>query len=947
MLWHITLRSFTNNVSAIRKLKALHGKCTKHKSGASSIIKQALEIYDDIEGTKNETVIDTFVRLCIDCNTPHEVLSIWTDVEGNPNLSYLLLLKCCVRIHIRHPFDITKCIQILTWMKQSKQTYKKSQMVDYSTSICQLLSKCMHDSEVQQIHDAIRHNCKDIYIQTALIKAYSKHSNHTDIIWNIFNAIPEHKKDAVAVGTMMQCLMNHNETRDALRLYDRYYYINDDISHVMAIKACIRTNDFELGHRICSQIHTPDKQQRIELSNILIEFYATCGDMDHALEVFRCIKNDQKDDVTIATMMKWCVKNDKPQQALEIYNQFHTQTNDVSWSLAIQACIQANDLHMGRKIHSQLKHSRKPLSVALKNTLIDMYGKCGMHNSDSITNAMSIFNSIQDKDKDSVVLNTMMSALIHHNAHAKAVDLFEQYRMLHDGVSNLLAIKACIHIHDGLRKGEELYHAFVSHGFVASVKFKTALIDFYGSHSVMRKALDVFESISETQRDTICINSMMTTFINNECEDQAMELYDKYQSWTNDTSHVLALKAATNRKDYDQGRKICAKVETNRKQSIELLTALIDFYGECNDIKHAEQWYSTAKEQNNSVCLNVMMKQYVNNHCNDKALSLYDRSLMHHVSAVSHRLALKACMNLHYFAKGEHIITNVMKYSHDDDMEFKAAMIHFYGYFNEIRKAVHVFDGVRHNDMNIGIVNAMLNAYCDCKLSSQCVRFFETLHRRHPNIALNVSSYVLILKVCAQSTSIRFGKKVHEEIKGKPWLLEDKEIQLCLISFYGKCGMMDMCWDIFNGIGAKSKDSDNQIWNVMIHALGRNNDIESCQRLYNEMTHAYGFKPDVWTFRKLLNAYSYSGNVDKAQQLWDVITDQSIKYDSFVITTLIDCLARKGMVSDAKQIWIEYEENKSIMNHPNDKKMLMALMAGCSKCKNTHIGEEVYKEIKR
>merc|ERR1712113_104172 len=72
-----------------------------------------------------------------------------------------------------------------------------------------------------------------------------------------------------------------------------------------------------------------------------------------------------------------------------------------------------------------------------------------------------------------------------------------------------------------------------------------------------------------------------------------------------------------------------------------------------------------------------------------------------------------------------------------------------------------------------------------------------------------------------------------------------------------------------------------------------------------------------------------------------------MKYDSFVVTTMMDCPSRKGLLNEAMDLWREYEQEKAVENHPNDKKMLMALMSGCSKHKDAEIAEEVYSEIKR
>ncbi len=84
-------------------------------------------------------------------------------------------------------------------------------------------------------------------------------------------------------------------------------------------------------------------------------------------------------------------------------------------------------------------------------------------------------------------------------------------------------------------------------------------------------------------------------------------------------------------------------------------------------------------------------------------------------------------------------------------------------------------------------------------------------------------------------------------------------VGISLINFYGKCGVIGKCEEIFEYIRKYEFDtfvSETSIWNAMIHAYGRNGNIENVKDLYNEMINENGIMSDCQTYIMLLNAYT-------------------------------------------------------------------------------------------
>ena len=74
-----------------------------------------------------------------------------------------------------------------------------------------------------------------------------------------------------------------------------------------------------------------------------------------------------------------------------------------------------------------------------------------------IQDALNIFNSIDDDEKDTIMITTMMKILIANKRYDLALIIYDFYNKLHDNISHILAIKACIKS-DNYDRGDEIYN---------------------------------------------------------------------------------------------------------------------------------------------------------------------------------------------------------------------------------------------------------------------------------------------------------------------------------------------------------------------------------------------------------------------------------------------------------------------------------------------------------
>eukprot|EP01083_Nonionella_stella_P180454 643579_1 len=183
--------------------------------------------------------------------------------------------------------------------------------------------------------------------------------------------------------------------------------------------------------------------------------------------------------------------------------------------------------------------------------------------------------------------------------------------------------------------GTEIISTYIDYRKISN-KTLNAIIGFYGAFNEIHSAESVFESIPKQNVNTININALMTCYLRNNKTNKCMALYQENHELLDNISHLLALKACIKSRNHELGRRIITQCV--EPCSIELLTTMIDFYGQCKDTTSCINIFRSIPHRNRTVVtIGAMMKSYIKNHCNQKAISLSNG-----VNAMTPRICLQS-----------------------------------------------------------------------------------------------------------------------------------------------------------------------------------------------------------------------------------------------------------------------------------------------------------------
>lgn len=138
--------------------------------------------------------------------------------------------------------------------------------------------------------------------------------------------------------------------------------------------------------------------------------------------------------------------------------------------------------------------------------------------------------------------------------------------------------------------------------------------------------------------------------------------------------------------------------------------------------------------------------------------------------------------------------------------------------------------------------------------------FTETLNiytsMTHSGVHGNNFTYPLLLKACANLTSILYGTMLHGHVL-KLGFQGDIFVQTSLADMYSKCSLVASARNVFDEMPQRNAVS----WNAMISAYSRVSWMDKAMSLLKEMW-VLGFEPSSSTFVSILSCYSNLGSFD-------------------------------------------------------------------------------------
>ncbi|XP_027090938.1 pentatricopeptide repeat-containing protein At4g18520, chloroplastic [Coffea arabica] len=298
-------------------------------------------------------------------------------------------------------------------------------------TVCSVLDACGEEKGLKlgkQLHGAIvkRQYRMDIFVGTSLVDMYAKCGEMEDSRM-VFDGM--RKRNTVTWTSLIAGYARNGLGEEAIRHFrvmQRRRIAANNLTMVSILRACGLLGALQMGKEVHAQVFRNHVQGNIFIGSALVWLYCRCVNYSAASKVLQHMP--LRDVVSWTSMISGCARLGHEQEALEYLKEMlgeGVDPNCFTYSSALKACAQLEDIRQGKLIHSSINKTPASSNVFVGSALIHMYAKCG-----HLAEAIRVFDSMPERN-----LVSWKAMIIAYARNGLCRDAFKlMYRMQAEGI---------------------------------------------------------------------------------------------------------------------------------------------------------------------------------------------------------------------------------------------------------------------------------------------------------------------------------------------------------------------------------------------------------------------------------------------------------------------------------------------------------------------------------
>ncbi|XP_004296342.1 PREDICTED: pentatricopeptide repeat-containing protein At5g59600-like [Fragaria vesca subsp. vesca] len=398
------------------------------------------------------------------------------------------------------------------------------------------------------------------------------------------------------------------------------------------LQKCLKAKTLRQGKQVHAVLLlTGFDMNLLSMSSKLVGMYASCGDVSSARKVFDEIPNPNV--FSLNWMVLASAFNGWFEQAIGYFSLMQEMGmvgNKFSFPVMLKVCVGLMDLNKGKEVHAVVYKMGFEKDVALGNTLVDMYCKCG-----SLCYGHRVFDRMHERDVAS--WTSMICGYCNVGRTDQGAMLFERMKL------------------EGLEPNDFTWNAVIA-GYARSGDSNRVYV------LLSRMTKEGFVP------DLVTWNAIISGFTQSQEAGEAFKFFSAMLVSgvkPNLVTITGLLPACGLIGSVERGREIHGLIfRMGFDINVFVASALIDMYSKCGSVKNARSVFDWTPV-NNVASWNAMIGCYGKHGLVDSAVELFDRMQEEGVQAtvVTLTSVLSACSHSGSVEKGLEIFRS-MKESH-------------------------------------------------------------------------------------------------------------------------------------------------------------------------------------------------------------------------------------------------------------------------------------------
>ncbi|CAA7054904.1 unnamed protein product [Microthlaspi erraticum] len=646
----------------------------------------------------------------------------------------------------------------------------------------------------------------------------------------------------------------------------------DNVTFSCVISACASLEELLLGESLHGLVVKSGYIPIVHVSvaNSIISMYSKCGDSEAAETVFEELLC--KDVVSWNAILNGFASNGMFQEAFGIFKEMQSVDRiqpDIATVVTVTSiCGDVCLSREGRAIHGYTVR-REMQSREVINSLIDMYGKCGL-----TMQAELLFKLTTDRDL--VSWNSMISAFAQNGFTREAKNLFKEvvseYSCSKFSLSTVLAVLPSCDSSDSLIFGKSVHCWQLKLGFGDNILSANSVINMYIGCMDLTSALLLLETISKT-RDLTSWNSVIYGCATNGYHLESLRAFQA-MSREGKVSHDMitllgTISACGNLELVLHGRCFHGlAIRSLRESDTQLQNTLITMYSRCKDIDSAVRVFGLISDPN--LCSwNCMISTFSQNKAGPEAIQLF-RKLELEPNEITFVGLLSASIQLGSRGYGMQAHCHLIRRGFQENPFLCAALVDMYSSCGMLETSMKVFKN--SGAKSVAAWNSVISAYGFHGMGDKAMEIFKEMSGSNTKMEPNKSTFISLLSTCSHSGFIDEGLRYYNQMEVRFGVKPVTEHLVCVVDMLGRAGKLREAYELIKGMGEPQKAG---VWGALLSACNYHGDTKLGKEVAEIL---FEMEPDNASYYiSLSNTYVRLGGWEEAVRLRKMVEDKALK----------------------------------------------------------------------
>ncbi|KAK9105423.1 hypothetical protein Scep_022267 [Stephania cephalantha] len=445
---------------------------------------------------------------------------------------------------------------------------------------------------------------------------------------------------------------------------------------------------------------------------------------------------------------------------------------------------------------------------------------------------------------------------------------------------------------------KKIHGQMIVSGCHSDIYLTNILLNSYSKSDRLDDARQVFDKMSD--RNLITWSSMLSTYTQHGCGEEALLLFTELQECCRDLYHnefILAsvVSACTQLRAVVEGAQVhCFVIKTGFDRDVFVGTCLVGFYSKNGRIEAAKMVFDDMPVKSN-VTWTAIIVGYSESGRSDVALQLFNRLTESDVVPDRYVLSsvISACSALGLLESGKQIHAYVLRNGIDTDLSVTNSLIDFYAKCHKVKMSKKLFNQM--DVKNVVSWTTMIAGFMQNSCDWEAMRHFFEMSR----LGWRPDSFTCtsILTSCGSLRALEQGRQVHSYTI-KTNLEMDDFVKNGLIDMYAKCNSLVDAKEVFDIITEHNVIS----YNAMIEGYASRDMLFEPLGLFQEMR-LRSLHPTQLTFVSLLGLSASLSALDLSKQIHGLIVKFGVSLEIYVGSSLVDVYSKCLCTKDARNVF--------------------------------------------